>query len=184
MSIRIRSNPFGFLLTEREVEPNKIESVRFPSGWEKESYRNTNKYSKRKMPRQQSSAHKDNKHAYIESDEEKNQSSLFFCKIPFLFPKFRYPIQPLVKKQKKIKTPIFFCSDFLLFMTSWPELYSVEWNKWLLHTSFFSSFFSRMCKFLRYFFYKNFAFTLCHFWYAFFCGFSAQVSIKIILVTY
>lgn len=34
----------------------------------------------------------------------------------------------------------------------------------------------RMCKFLRYFFYKNFAFTLCHFWYAFFCGFSAQVS--------
>ncbi len=34
----------------------------------------------------------------------------------------------------------------------------------------------RMCKFLRYFFYKNFAFTLCHFWYAFFCGFSALVS--------
>ena len=34
----------------------------------------------------------------------------------------------------------------------------------------------RMCKFLKYFFYKNFAFTLCHFWYAFFCGFSAQVS--------
>lgn len=34
----------------------------------------------------------------------------------------------------------------------------------------------RMCKFLRYFFYKNFAFTLCHFWYALFCGFSAQVS--------
>ena len=33
-----------------------------------------------------------------------------------------------------------------------------------------------MCKFLRYFFYKNFAFTLCHFWYAFFCGFSALVS--------
>ena len=33
-----------------------------------------------------------------------------------------------------------------------------------------------MCKFLRYFFYKNFAFTLCHLWYAFFCGFSATVS--------
>lgn len=32
----------------------------------------------------------------------------------------------------------------------------------------------RMCKFLYYFFYKNFAFTLVHFWYAFFCGFSAQ----------
>lgn len=35
----------------------------------------------------------------------------------------------------------------------------------------------RMCKFLRYFFYKNFAFTLCHFWFAFFCGFSAQVRL-------
>lgn len=34
----------------------------------------------------------------------------------------------------------------------------------------------RMCKFLRYFFYKNIAFTLCHFWYAYFCGFSAQVT--------
>lgn len=33
----------------------------------------------------------------------------------------------------------------------------------------------RMCKFLRYFFYKNFSFTLCNLWYAFFCGFSAQV---------
>ena len=33
----------------------------------------------------------------------------------------------------------------------------------------------RMSKFLRYFFYKNFAFTLCHIWFAFFCGFSAQV---------
>ncbi|XP_035707626.1 phospholipid-transporting ATPase ID isoform X1 [Folsomia candida] len=32
----------------------------------------------------------------------------------------------------------------------------------------------RMAKFLRYFFYKNFAFTLTHFWFAFFCGFSAQ----------
>ncbi|XP_017301299.1 phospholipid-transporting ATPase ID [Diaphorina citri] len=32
----------------------------------------------------------------------------------------------------------------------------------------------RICTFLRYFFYKNFTFTLCHFWYALFCGFSAQ----------
>ncbi|CAF1065929.1 unnamed protein product, partial [Brachionus calyciflorus] len=32
----------------------------------------------------------------------------------------------------------------------------------------------RISKFLRYFFYKNFASTLCHFWFAFFCGFSAQ----------
>lgn len=33
----------------------------------------------------------------------------------------------------------------------------------------------RMCKFLRYFFYKNFSFTLVHFWYSFFNGYSAQV---------
>nr|XP_014350658.1 PREDICTED: phospholipid-transporting ATPase ID-like isoform X1 [Latimeria chalumnae]XP_014350659.1 PREDICTED: phospholipid-transporting ATPase ID-like isoform X1 [Latimeria chalumnae]XP_014350660.1 PREDICTED: phospholipid-transporting ATPase ID-like isoform X1 [Latimeria chalumnae]XP_014350661.1 PREDICTED: phospholipid-transporting ATPase ID-like isoform X1 [Latimeria chalumnae] len=32
----------------------------------------------------------------------------------------------------------------------------------------------RMCKFLSYFFYKNFTFTLVHFWYAFFSGYSAQ----------
>lgn len=32
----------------------------------------------------------------------------------------------------------------------------------------------RMSKFLNYFFYKNFAFTLCQLWYAFFTGFSAQ----------
>lgn len=34
----------------------------------------------------------------------------------------------------------------------------------------------RMCKFLRYFFYKNFAFTLVHFWYSFFNGYSAQIA--------
>ncbi|RXN36240.1 phospholipid-transporting ATPase ID-like protein [Labeo rohita] len=33
----------------------------------------------------------------------------------------------------------------------------------------------RMCKFLRYFFYKNFTYTFVHFWYGFFCGFSAQL---------
>ncbi|CAF0944064.1 unnamed protein product [Rotaria sordida] len=32
----------------------------------------------------------------------------------------------------------------------------------------------RISKFLRYFFYKNFVFTLCHFWFGFFSGFSAQ----------
>lgn len=36
----------------------------------------------------------------------------------------------------------------------------------------------RMCKFLRYFFYKNVAFTLCHIWFGFFCGFSAQVRVS------
>uniref|UniRef100_A0A8D0HF46 Phospholipid-transporting ATPase n=1 Tax=Sphenodon punctatus TaxID=8508 RepID=A0A8D0HF46_SPHPU len=34
----------------------------------------------------------------------------------------------------------------------------------------------RMCKFLRYFFYKNFAFTLVHFWYSFFNGYSSQTA--------
>ncbi|XP_048874577.1 phospholipid-transporting ATPase IC [Brienomyrus brachyistius] len=34
----------------------------------------------------------------------------------------------------------------------------------------------RMCKFLRYFFFKNFAFTLVHFWYSFFSGYSAQIA--------
>ncbi|XP_059213903.1 phospholipid-transporting ATPase IC [Centropristis striata] len=34
----------------------------------------------------------------------------------------------------------------------------------------------RMCKFLRFFFFKNFAFTLVHFWYSFFSGYSSQVT--------
>ncbi|XP_023421282.2 phospholipid-transporting ATPase FetA isoform X2 [Cavia porcellus] len=34
--------------------------------------------------------------------------------------------------------------------------------------------YNRMCKFLSFFFYKNFVFTLVHFWYAFYNGFSAQ----------
>ncbi|KAA0719709.1 Phospholipid-transporting ATPase IC [Triplophysa tibetana] len=34
----------------------------------------------------------------------------------------------------------------------------------------------RMCKFLRYFFYKNFAFTLVHFWFSFFNGYSSQTA--------
>ncbi|KAG7498592.1 phospholipid-transporting ATPase IC [Solea senegalensis] len=34
----------------------------------------------------------------------------------------------------------------------------------------------RMCKFLRFFFFKNFSFTLVHFWYSFFSGYSSQVA--------
>ncbi|KAH7698317.1 transbilayer amphipath transporter protein 2, partial [Aphelenchoides avenae] len=41
----------------------------------------------------------------------------------------------------------------------------------------------RMCKFLRYFFYKNFSFTLTHFWYSFFCGYSAQTVYDPILIS-
>uniref|UniRef100_A0A8C7ZD67 Phospholipid-transporting ATPase n=1 Tax=Oryzias sinensis TaxID=183150 RepID=A0A8C7ZD67_9TELE len=36
----------------------------------------------------------------------------------------------------------------------------------------------RMSNFLSYFFYKNFAFTLVHFWYGFYCGFSAQIGLS------
>ena len=35
----------------------------------------------------------------------------------------------------------------------------------------------RMCAFLNYFFYKNFAFTVVQFWFAFLCAYSAQVSL-------
>ncbi|EGT42279.1 hypothetical protein CAEBREN_30188, partial [Caenorhabditis brenneri] len=39
-----------------------------------------------------------------------------------------------------------------------------------------------MAKFLRYFFYKNFAFTLTNFWYSFFCGYSAQTVFDAVLI--
>uniref|UniRef100_A0AC34QT05 Phospholipid-transporting ATPase n=1 Tax=Panagrolaimus sp. JU765 TaxID=591449 RepID=A0AC34QT05_9BILA len=41
----------------------------------------------------------------------------------------------------------------------------------------------RMCKFLRYFFYKNFSFTLTHFWYSFFSGYSAQTVYDPLMIT-
>lgn len=59
-------------------------------------------------------------------------------------------------------------SDFSIAQFSYLERLLLVHGRW----SYF-----RMCKFLRYFFYKNFSFTLCNLWYAFFCGFSAQVSL-------
>ncbi|XP_056400695.1 phospholipid-transporting ATPase IC-like [Hyla sarda] len=41
----------------------------------------------------------------------------------------------------------------------------------------------RMCKFLSYFFYKNFAYTLVHFWYAFFNGFSGQTVYDTVFIS-
>ncbi|CAN9504712.1 unnamed protein product [Ophioblennius macclurei] len=41
----------------------------------------------------------------------------------------------------------------------------------------------RMCKFLRFFFFKNFAFTLVHFWYSFFNGYSSQVVYEDMFIT-
>lgn len=41
----------------------------------------------------------------------------------------------------------------------------------------------RMCKFLKYFFYKNFAYTFCQFWYAFFAGFSAQTAFGSVFIS-
>jgi P-type E1-E2 ATPase len=57
-------------------------------------------------------------------------------------------------------------SDYSIAQFRYLERLLLVHGRWSYH---------RMCKFLRYFFYKNFAFTLCHFWFAFFCGFSAQV---------
>ena len=41
----------------------------------------------------------------------------------------------------------------------------------------------RMCKFLRYFFFKNFAFTLVQLFYAPFCGFTAQTIFDPLYIT-
>ena len=57
-------------------------------------------------------------------------------------------------------------SDFALARFAYLERLLLVHGRWS---------YLRMCTFLQYFFYKNFAFTLCHVWYAFFCGFSAQV---------
>ena len=71
------------------------------------------------MPRQQSSAHKDNKHAYIESDEEKNRSSFFIVKLQFCF---QVPISDSApcKEAEKNKNSNFFLLRFFAiydFMT-------------------------------------------------------------------
>ncbi|XP_062516349.1 phospholipid-transporting ATPase ID-like isoform X2 [Corticium candelabrum] len=42
----------------------------------------------------------------------------------------------------------------------------------------------RMCKFLRYFFYKNFAFSFAQFFYAWFCGFTAQTVYDAWFITF
>jgi len=41
----------------------------------------------------------------------------------------------------------------------------------------------RLCSFLRYFFYKNFSFTLVNFWFAFFCAYSALTIYDPIFIT-
>lgn len=56
-------------------------------------------------------------------------------------------------------------SDFSIAQFSFLERLLLVHGRWS---------YVRMCKFLKYFFYKNFAFTLAHFWFAFLCGFSAQ----------
>ena len=59
-------------------------------------------------------------------------------------------------------------SDFSIAQFSFLERLLLVHGRWS---------YVRMCKFLKYFFYKNFAFTLAHFWFAFLCGFSAQVCV-------
>ena len=55
-------------------------------------------------------------------------------------------------------------SDFSIAQFKYLERLLLVHGRW----SYF-----RMCRFLDYFFYKNFAFTLMHFWFAFVSGFSA-----------
>lgn len=57
-------------------------------------------------------------------------------------------------------------SDFALAQFSFLERLLLVHGRWS---------YIRSCKFVRYFFYKNFAFTLCQMMYAFHNGFSAQV---------
>ena len=71
------------------------------------------------MPRQQSSAHKDNKHAYIESGEKKKLELHFFVKFHFCF---QIPISDSApsKKEEKNKSSNFFLLRFFAiydFMT-------------------------------------------------------------------
>ncbi|KAF8787869.1 putative phospholipid-transporting ATPase IM like protein [Argiope bruennichi] len=66
-------------------------------------------------------------------------------------------------------------SDFSLAQFRYLERLLLVHGRW----SYF-----RMSKFLRYFFYKNFAFTLCHFWFAFFCGFSAQTLYDPVFISF
>ena len=67
------------------------------------------------------------------------------------------------------------CQNYLIFFILANLILNINFY---LSNYFYLSFVEPSTELLyifRYFFYKNFAFTLCHFWYAFFCGFSAQV---------
>jgi len=59
-------------------------------------------------------------------------------------------------------------SDFSLAQFSFLERLLLVHGRWS---------YIRSCKYVRFFFYKNFAFTLCQLMYAFHSGFSAQVRL-------
>lgn len=61
-------------------------------------------------------------------------------------------------------------SDFALAQFSFLERLLLVHGRWS---------YIRSCKYVRYFFYKNFAFTLCQLMYAFHNGFSAQVPVTL-----
>ena len=65
-------------------------------------------------------------------------------------------------------------SDFALAQFSFLERLLLVHGRWS---------YIRSCKYVRYFFYKNFAFTLCQLMYAFHNGFSAQVPIAVDMQT-
>ncbi|KRZ16504.1 putative phospholipid-transporting ATPase ID [Trichinella zimbabwensis] len=71
----------------------------------------------------------------------------------------------LVKRNQKAGMQAVLASDFCIAQFRYLERLLLVHGRWSYY---------RMCKFLQYFFYKNFAFTLAHFWFAFFCGYSAQ----------
>ena len=97
-----------------------------------------------------------------------NEATEFFRKrninIPIISPSRAAHIGVGISGQEGLQAVM--SSDFSIAQFSFLERLLLVHGRWS---------YVRMCKFLKYFFYKNFAFTLAHFWFAFLCGFSAQV---------
>ncbi|CAJ0958411.1 unnamed protein product [Ranitomeya imitator] len=91
-------------------------------------------------------------------------SSVICCRVT---PKQKAMVVELVKKYKKAITLAIGdgANDVNMIKIRYLQRLILVHGRWS---------YIRMCKFLSFFFYKNFAFTLVHFWYSFFNGFSAQ----------
>ena len=86
----------------------------------------------------------------------------FFVKIFVFFVK-KILIASEICRKISLKIAVL-ASDFSIAQFKYLERLLLVHGRW----SYF-----RMCRFLDYFFYKNFAFTLMQFWFGFICGFSA-----------